>query len=150
MDKGDARLAFDSRKWMQSVCGTPRIGPSRLDENTSKIIEHGRRIRACLKQPEFAPVSVPTQITMLLALTAELFDRVPLHQMTEAAHALREAAAGLPADLRERLDTAASLSDEDRATIILIARKALAGFQPKPEVHTQATPKPKPDTEENS
>ncbi|MGD0948632.1 MAG: F0F1 ATP synthase subunit gamma [Candidatus Binatia bacterium] len=27
-----------------------------LDEDTRKIIEHGRRIRACLKQPEFAPV----------------------------------------------------------------------------------------------
>ena len=47
------------------------------------MIEHGRRIRACLKQPEFAPVSVPAQIAMLLALTASLFDRVPLDRMTE-------------------------------------------------------------------
>jgi len=27
---------------------------ARLDDDTRKIIEHGRRIRACLKQPEFA------------------------------------------------------------------------------------------------
>jgi len=47
----------------------------------AKIIEHGRRIRACLKQPELAPVSVPAQIAILLALTAELFDPVPLDQI---------------------------------------------------------------------
>ena len=44
-----------------------------LDEETRKIIEHGRRIRVCLKQPEFAPVSVPDQVAILLA-----FDRTTL------------------------------------------------------------------------
>ena len=53
--------------------------------------------------------------------------------MTDAEHALREAAADIPAEVRERLDTAATLSDEDRETIIQIARKSLARFQPKPE-----------------
>ena len=32
-------------------------------------------------------MSVPAQIAVLLALTAELFDLVPLDQMTEAEHA---------------------------------------------------------------
>jgi len=41
--------------------------------------------------------------------------------------------------VRERLDTAAKLSDEDRETIIQIARRSLAPFQPKPE------PEPKPE-----
>ena len=78
-------------------------------------------------------MSMPAQIVVLLALTAELFERVPLDQMTDAEHALREAAANIPAELRERLDTAEKLSDEDRETIIQIARKSLAHFQPKPE-----------------
>jgi F-type H+-transporting ATPase subunit alpha len=34
-------------------------------------------------------VSVPAQITVLLALTANLFDPVPLEKMTEAAHAVQ-------------------------------------------------------------
>ncbi|MFC1637268.1 F0F1 ATP synthase subunit alpha, partial [Planctomycetota bacterium] len=106
---------------------------ARLDEDTRKIIEHGRRIRACLKQPEFAPVSVPAQIAVLLALTAKLFDRVPLDQMTGAEHALREAAADIPGEVRLRLDTAEKLSNEDRETIIQIARNSLARFQPEPE-----------------
>ena len=118
---GDLKLAYAQFEELETFS---RFG-ARLDEDTRKIIEHGRRIRACLKQPEFAPVSVPAQIAVLLALTAELFDRVPLDQMTDAEHALREAAADIPAEVRERLDTAEKLSDEDRKTIIEIARKAL-------------------------
>jgi F-type H+-transporting ATPase subunit alpha len=44
--------------------------------------------------------------------------------MTDAEHALREAAADIPAEVRERLDTAEELSDEDRETIIQIARQS--------------------------
>ena len=105
---------------------------ARLDEDTRKTIEHGRRIRACLKQPEFAPVSVPAQIAVLLALNAELFDRVPLEQMTAAENALRAAAGDIPAEVRDRLDTAEKLSDADRDTIVEIGRKSLGPFQPKP------------------
>ena len=126
---GDLKLAYAQFEELETFS---RFG-ARLDEDTHKIIEHGQRIRACLKQPEFAPVSVPAQIAVLLALTAELFDRVPLDQMTDAEHTLREAAADIPAEVRERLDTAEKLSDEDRETIIQIARKSLARFQLKPE-----------------
>ena len=126
---GDLKLAYAQFEELETFA---RFG-ARLDEDTRKIIEHGRRIRACLKQPEFAPVSVPAQIAILLALTAELFDRVPLDQMTDAEHAVREAAANIPAEVCARLDTADKLSDEDRKTIVEIARQALARFQPKPE-----------------
>jgi len=43
--------------------------------------------------------------------------------MTDAEHALLKAAADIPAEVRERLDTADKLSDEDRKAIIQIARK---------------------------
>jgi F-type H+/Na+-transporting ATPase subunit alpha len=126
---GALKLAYAQFEELETFA---RFG-ARLDVDTRKIIEHGRRIRACLKQPEFAPVPVPAQIAVLLALTAELFDRVPLDQMTDAEHALRDAAADIPAEVRERLKTAEKLSDEDRETMIQIARKSLARFQPKAE-----------------
>jgi F-type H+-transporting ATPase subunit alpha len=143
---GDLKLAFAQFEELETFS---QFG-ARLDENTRNVIEHGRRIRASLKQPEFAPVPVPAQITVLLALTAELFDRVPLDRMTEAEHTLREAAAELPAEVHERLETADRLSDEDRETIIQIARKALAGFQPTSEVHTELKPEVKSVTGERS
>ena len=115
---GDLKLAYAQFEELETFA---RFG-ARLDEDTRKIIEHGRRIRACLKQPEFAPVSVPEQIAVLLALTAELFDPVPIERMTEAEQAVREAAAKIPKDVRSRFETAAKLSDEDRQSIIEIAR----------------------------
>jgi F-type H+-transporting ATPase subunit alpha len=149
---GDLKLAYAQFEELETFS---QFG-ARLDEDTRKIIEHGRRIRACLKQAEFDPVSMPEQITVLLALTEKLFDRVPLDQMTDAEHALREAAADIPAEVCERLDTAEKLSDEDREKILQIARKSLVRFQPepepetKPEVQKEVKPTLKPEPEEKS
>jgi F-type H+-transporting ATPase subunit alpha len=74
---------------------------------------------------------VPGQIVTLIALTEDLFDQVPLERMTEAQHALQDAATTLPAELSARFGTAAKLSDDDRKAVIEIARKALEPFQPK-------------------
>jgi F-type H+-transporting ATPase subunit alpha len=134
---GDLKLAYAQFEEVETFA---RFG-ARLDEDTRKIIEHGRRIRACLKQPEFAPISVPAQIAVLLALTAYLFDPIPLEKMTDAGNAVRQSAATIPEEVSARFETAAKLNDEDKKTIVEIARKALAPFQPKPE------PKPEVKTE---
>jgi F-type H+-transporting ATPase subunit alpha len=126
---GDLKLAYAQFEELETFS---RFG-ARLDEDTRKTIEHGRRIRACLQQPEYAPVSVPAQIALLLALTAELFDHVPLDQMNDAVRALSDATASIPADVCGRLDSAAKLSVEDRGAIVAVARTALTRFQPKPE-----------------
>jgi F-type H+-transporting ATPase subunit alpha len=145
---GDLKLAYSQFEELESFA---RFG-ARLDEANRKVIEHGRRIRACLKQPEFAPVSVPAQIAVLLALTAELFDDVPLDRMTDAEQAVRKAAAEIPAEVSERLDTADKLSDEDRETIIQIARLAVKEFstdpdsKSEPEQETEEHPKPESES----
>jgi F-type H+-transporting ATPase subunit alpha len=130
---GDLKLAYAQFEELETFA---RFG-ARLDEDTRKIIEHGRRIRACLKQPEFAPVGVPAQIAILLALRAGLFDAVPLDGMSDAEQAVRKAAAEVPLQVSERLDSADTMSNEDRETIIDIARKALARFQPKADSLSQ-------------
>jgi F-type H+-transporting ATPase subunit alpha len=127
---GDLKLAYSQFEELETFA---RFG-ARLDEDSRKVIEHGRRIRACLKQPEFAPVPMPAQIAVLLALTDELFDGVPLDRMADAERAVREAAAEIPVDVGERLDTADTLSDADRETIIQIARQALDEFVTRAEL----------------
>jgi len=138
---GDLKLAYAQFEELETFA---RFG-ARLDDDTRKIIEHGRRIRACLKQPESAPLAVPAQITVLLALTANLFDPVPLDRMTEAGSAVSEAAANIPAEVSARFETAAKLNDEDKKAIIEIARQALAPFQPKPDPKPEVKPETKPD-----
>ncbi|MEO6381444.1 MAG: alternate F1F0 ATPase, F1 subunit alpha [Nitrobacter sp.] len=133
---GDLKLAYAQFEELETFA---RFG-AHLDEDTRKIIEHGRRIRACLKQAEFAPVSVPAQITVLLALTAELFDRVALGQMTDAEVAVQKAAVNIPAEVCARFESANKLSDEDRNTVIEIARQALAPFHPKPKPKAEVAP----------
>jgi F-type H+-transporting ATPase subunit alpha len=123
---GELKLAYAQFEELETFA---RFG-ARLDEDTRAIIEHGRRIRACLKQPELVPESVLMQITVLLALTAKLFDGVPLDKMTNAERALSDAAAAIPAEVRGRFDTAEKLGDEDREAIIRIARKTLETFLP--------------------
>ena len=126
---GDLKLAYAQFEELETFA---RFG-ARLDDNTRKIIEHGRRIRACLKQGEAEPVTTPAQIIVLLALTADLFDLVSLDRMVAAEQAVQAAAAEIPADVRERFESADKLSDEDRTTLIDIARRALVPFQPSPE-----------------
>ncbi len=122
---GDLKLAYAQFEELETFA---RFG-ARLDEDTRKIIEHGQRIRTCLKQPEFEPVTVPGQIAVLLALTGKLFDSVPLERMRDAERALREAAVELPAEVIQRFTSADKLSDSDREAILQIARETLAPFQ---------------------
>jgi len=122
---GALKLAYAQFEELETFA---RFG-ARMDESTSDIIEHGRRIRSCLKQSEFSPVSVPAQITILLAVTAKLFADVPLDRMPDAERAVRDEATDLPAELCERLESATKLSDEDRESIVAVARRALARFQ---------------------
>ncbi|MEI8380904.1 MAG: alternate F1F0 ATPase, F1 subunit alpha [Planctomycetota bacterium] len=136
---GDLKLAYAQFEELETFS---RFG-ARLDEDTRKIIEHGRRIRECLKQQEFSPVAVPAQIAVLLALTAKLFDNVPIEQMKDAEHAVQDAMANSPSDVRHRLETVDKLSDEDRKTIIDLARKSLIPFQPKPDTKTWTDAQPK-------
>ena len=51
--------------------------------------------------------------------------------MTDAEHAVREAAARVPADVCARFETATQLRDDDRQVVIELARQALAGLQPR-------------------
>lgn len=122
---GDLKLAYAQFEELETFS---RFG-ARLDKETQAIIEHGKRIRACLKQPEFSPATVAEQIVLLLALTAHLLDSVPLDAMKEAQHALQRSIGALPQALRKRLDAAESLDDEERKAIFSSSSAALAPFK---------------------
>ena len=133
---GDLKLAYAQFEELETFA---RFG-ARLDDDTRKIIEHGRRIRACLKQPESEPVAVPAQIAILLALTAKLLDVVPLEQITEAEQAVFAAAKNISAEICARFETADELSDADRNAIIELARNALVPSLSEPEPKPESKP----------
>ncbi len=125
---GDLKLAYAQFEELEAFA---RFG-ARLDENTRKVIEHGRRIRASLNQADGSPVSVPGQITLLLALTSHAFDDVPIERMPRACQAVVEAAARLPVEVAARIERAPELSEQDRTAILGVAQRALSGMPAAP------------------
>jgi F-type H+-transporting ATPase subunit alpha len=125
---GNLKLAYSQFEELETFA---KFG-TRLDDSTRKIIDHGQRIRACLKQAESQPVSLAEQIAVLLALTAGLFDPIPIEKISDAEESLRKAASELPADVAGRFTSAEKLSDADRKAILDVATRTLALFQPAP------------------
>jgi F-type H+-transporting ATPase subunit alpha len=121
---GDLKLAYAQFEELETFA---RFG-ARLDDNTLKIIEHGRRIRACLKQNETSPLPVAAQITILLALSAGLFEQVTLKQMDKAQSSLQAAAADFPIELRCKLEAADKLNEDDKRQVLEIAQQQLKSY----------------------
>lgn len=126
---GDLKLAYAQFTELETFA---RFG-TRLDDSTRKTLDHGQRIRACLKQPASAPVSLSEQILVLAALTGGHFDAVPLEKMPDAQHALHDAAADIPPEIIARFSSADKLSDTDRKALLQVIAKALAPFQAAPD-----------------
>lgn len=118
---GSLKLAYAQFEELEAFA---RFG-TRLDVNTRKIVEHGQRIRSCLKQPINEPMPVLEQIIILLALSERLFDNVPLHNMWVTERSLRDAATQIPDIIRQKILSNEILSDADQKVIISIAEKAI-------------------------
>ncbi|MCB9042004.1 MAG: alternate F1F0 ATPase, F1 subunit alpha [Lewinellaceae bacterium] len=101
---------------------------ARLDERSLQILEHGRRIRAVLRQPQFEPVPVPEQICLLLALTTGLFDPVSLEKMKAAEQAVRKTAQSLPDEILQEVFSSNGLSKAGREAVLELCQKALGPF----------------------
>ena len=130
---GNLKLAYSQFEELETFARFD----SHLDENTRKIIVHGQRIRACLKQKELQPMSAPEQIIVLLALMDGLFDTVPMEEMQLAETELLKIIEELPAEILEHLISATVLSNADREIILNSAKKMLSSFK--------AVPKQSPD-----
>ena len=120
----DIKLAYAQFEELETFA---RFG-ARLDAATAKILAHGNRIRAALKQPELAPLSSAQEIAILLGLGSGLFDTLPLPGMDDAQIAIGKAADELPSDLLDRLSGTGALTDADRDAVLAMLHTALAPF----------------------
>lgn len=111
---GPLRLAYSQFEGLEVYT---RFG-TRLDEETQKILQRGRRIREVLKQSQFDPMPAPEQIAIILAATEGILDEHHLEEIASAkikmARAFREK---LPR-LNELMASGQKLSHEDRELIL--------------------------------
>ncbi len=122
---GALRLSFSQFEELETFA---RFG-TRLDKETRQIIEHGRRVRETLKQPQYQPIPVAEQITVLLAVTSHLLDTIPVDRIAEAEAAIRAAVAEELPDIAPRIRAGEKLTGQDRETLLSLSREILEPFR---------------------
>jgi len=122
---GSLKLDYAQFEELESFA---RFG-TRMDEETTSIIEHGKRIRACLKQPEFEPLPVAEQVLVLLALNKGLFANIHLDKMKYAEDIVRKAAKTLSPEMIGVLFSNKKLKKDEEETLVQLAREALSTFE---------------------
>ena len=97
-----------------------------VDERTAKKIAHGRRLRAILAQPEYAPLPLSRQVALLLAVAQGKLDDVPLAQIPQFRALIAER---LPRDrprAAAEIDETGRLSDEAREALLALIDACVA------------------------
>jgi F-type H+/Na+-transporting ATPase subunit alpha len=117
----DLRLYYAQYEELETFS---RFG-ARLDEETRKRLERGRRIREVLKQGEYERLDVPEQIAILLAATTGLFDEIPIDKIAEAETAICQAMNKGMSDLASDIARDLEFSEEMRSRILDVVRHAL-------------------------
>jgi len=102
------------------------------DERTRRAIEHGRRIRAILTQPEHGPVSLPQQVALLLAVSERRLDAVPLEEVDRFKTSIGDALAERCPRVVARLEKTGDVTDEDRADLLAAIDDCLAAISVRP------------------
>ncbi len=118
---GDLRLSYAQFEELETFA---RFG-TRLDEETRRSLNRGRRVREILKQNEHDLLSVAEQIAVLLATTHGLLDEYPVERISECEQAIRRMMDEEQKDFREKIEAGETLTDLDVEALLSAARHCL-------------------------
>lgn len=107
---GDLRLSYSQFEELENFA---RFGV-RLDEETQKKLERGRRVREMLKQPQYQPLSVAEQLLQLFAVIEGKLDSVPVQKFDGIKKELSQLIGKNISDITERIQRGKKLTEEDR------------------------------------
>ncbi len=118
---GDLRLSYSQFEELEAFS---RFG-TRLDEDTRRTLERGRRVREVLKQPQYKPLPVSEQIAVLVAVSKGAFDDLPPERIADAEKGIRSAVTNQLPELCERIERGEDLGDNDLEELLGAAKGAL-------------------------
>lgn len=121
---GDLRLYYAQFEELETFA---RFG-TRLDDETRRLLDRGRRVREILKQSEQVPITVSDQVAVLLATTNGLLDALPLAQVDESEKAICQRMRTDQGELRKRIEAGEMLTPADVDAMLATARRALEPF----------------------
>jgi F-type H+-transporting ATPase subunit alpha len=90
---------------------------SDLDEATRAKLERGKRIVEVFKQPQFKPVPVPAQVSILWAVQNGYFDDVGVDDLKKAQDSITSFLQDRKADLLAKIATEGKLDDATEADL---------------------------------
>lgn len=89
MKKISGRMRLDLAQFKE-LEAFAQFGSADLDESTRNKIERGKRVREILKQPQYSPLPIETEVALIYAINEGFFDEIDLENV---------------ADIKERLVT---------------------------------------------
>ncbi len=119
---GDLRLSYAQFEELEAFA---RFG-TRLDEETRKRIDRGRRVREILKQAQYDPMAVPEQIALFLAVNEGLLDEIALDEIDTEERKIRKGVRAALPELWSKILAGKKLTHGDREALIRVAREALS------------------------
>jgi F-type H+-transporting ATPase subunit alpha len=118
---GDLRLSYSQFEELEAFA---RFG-TRLDEETRKNLDRGRRVREILKQSQYEPMPVAEQIAVLVAINEDVLDHLPLEDIEEVTGEIRRAVTERLTELCERIEKGEELKEEDIQSLVEVAEEAV-------------------------
>lgn len=118
---GDLRLSYSQFRELESFA---RFS-TKLDEETRKKLERGKRVREILKQDQYAPMSVPEQIAVLLAASEGLYDKIEINQISKAEDLIRDAFSTKADEVKKKIMDGKELEDGDKKKIMNLIKDKL-------------------------
>src|SRR6056297_1622109 len=118
---GPLRLTYSQFEELEAFS---RFG-TRLDEDTRKTLERGRRVRSILKQPQYSPLPASQQIIVLLAVNEGIFDQIPEEKLMEAEALVRKAANTDHQALMEKITAGEKIDEKTIDTLVKAAQDAV-------------------------
>ncbi len=100
-----------------------------LDAETKQRIERGQRLTELLKQPQYSPLSVWEQTSILLAANEGAFDNVPLENVKHAQETLLSRLSKDYKKLMTQLDKGDKPTDEITKAIVKTAQEVAKGYK---------------------
>ena len=128
---GDLRLSYSQFEELEAFS---RFG-TRLDDDTRKTLERGRRVREVLKQPQYAPLSVSEQIAALVAVNRGVFDELDVKELAEAERRVGKTVKEELSDVCDRIERGEELAVEDMESLFTAAQRAVAGLKKQEKQH---------------
>jgi F-type H+-transporting ATPase subunit alpha len=118
---GELRLSYAQYEELETFA---RFG-TRLDPETRRRLERGRRVRAVLRQAQYEPLVVSAQLAALVAATQGLLDSIDVDDIAEAEERVRAAVRDHLSQLCDMIDAGEAIDEKDRNRIVERARQAL-------------------------